>query len=507
LVYLAGRSDQQILTTIPDDAFYYLQIALSRAHFGSFSFDLVSKTSGFHVLFGYLLALFLKLFPSLGLRQIWLSIGFAACILYSVSAEILAIAMRRNALTAGEGWMAGIAVVLAFTSPIASMASTDLMESVLLLPIYAVTFAALLDSERRIRGPWVYFLLGFVGVLTRSDFIVLPAAWLLASGILRFSGRAIRLVPAMNGFAGAVAAELLILLHNYLLTGHGTQMSAAIKFHWSQAAGHSVFPALSLVARTLLPSGLHEIGSLWLLLSGLALVGVVAGMALLNLLRSGPQSPSHLPRYLAASFICAGYVVIYRQDSSAIQLWYGANLIVPLAVFLAATVGVVEKYGTKTAAALVVVVYAGSSVGGVVWNVWKNQPQTYVAAANLRALSLPQRIGAWNAGIIKYFSKKDIINLDGLIDDEAADAVLENCLACFISRFRIEYIADNEKIFEPGYARRGGYSDGSLQTCSKMVEYLDDASVKSAAERWKGGRIALFHVDLTCLNKLIAGRA
>jgi hypothetical protein len=519
LAYLSTGSDRQLITRIPDDAFYYLQLASSWAQTGHFSFDAISVTSGFQILFAYFLACILRLFPGLELRQLWAMTGSLGCILFALAAQSLLAALDAFDRDTRRQTIHRMAVLAAFSCPIAGMLSTNLMESVFVLPLSAATVSVLLQPPRR-TYPWLAFVLAFAATLARSDFILLPAAWLAAAALFHAKEKTTPVLPSVICLMGSICAALLILLHNDVLTGHATQMSAAIKFHWSQLAGHSTVPAIFLVLRTLLPAGLAEFGGKWSLAVGVCVIAVAFSVALRNYLGrvhgAGPQVSRMPPadlvawdrRYLpfiAACLTCAGYVILYSLNSGATQAWYGANVIVAFAILLYGLLALTRKYAGAVPFWVIVLVYLASSVAGLAWEPWPNQSQTYVAALNLGTERPAGRVGSWNAGIMRYFSKQDVVDLDGLVDDEAAGDVLENCIVCFILRHDVRYIADSEVMFQHAYAERGGYGDGRLRKCAIFLNYLDDDFVHRLNERWNGGRIALYKIDRECLVTSVDG--
>jgi hypothetical protein len=515
LAYLSARPDREWITHVPDDAFYYVQIASSWAKTGHFSFDAISVTSGFQLVFAYFIGGIFKLLPALQVRQLWAITSVLACLLFSWAAQILAGALDAFDRNARRRTIHGMAVLAAFSCPMAATLSTNLMESLFVLPLSAVTLAALLQAPGRIHPRWV-FVLGFAGVSVRSDFIVLPAAWLAACAWSNRSSRTASIVPSVICLMGSMSAEAFILVHNEVLTGRATQMSTAIKFHWSQLAGHSTIPAAFLLLRTLLPSGLAAAGGIWGLAPGVGIIAASiaasvrtylggAGRAAAQGARMAPArsfagDPRYLP-FVAALFTCGGYGVVYSLDSAATQVWYAANLIVPFAVLLCGLLAFIRKYGGASPVGAVVVVYLASSAAGLAWEPWPNQTQTYVASMRLGIERPPGRVGSWNAGIMRYFSKQDVVNLDGLIDDEAAGDVMGNCIFCFILRHDVRFIADSNVMFQEDYAERGGYGDGRLRNCATFLADLDDDVVRRSDERWRGERIALYRIDRECLRR------
>lgn len=54
------------------------------------------------------------------------------------------------------------------------------------------------------------------------------------------------------------------------------------------------------------------------------------------------------------------------------------------------------------------------------------------------------KIGAWNAGILAYFSDRTVVNLDGVINDEAIEALAQHQLADYIEQRNIDFLVDLE---------------------------------------------------------------
>ena len=54
------------------------------------------------------------------------------------------------------------------------------------------------------------------------------------------------------------------------------------------------------------------------------------------------------------------------------------------------------------------------------------------------------RVGAFNGGLISYFSDRTTVNLDGVMNDNAIAASRAARFAIYIDAQRIDYLADNE---------------------------------------------------------------
>ena len=55
LIYFYNLTESQLIGIVPDDAFYYLKMAQNKAFLGIWSFDGINTSTGFHLLYGYLL--------------------------------------------------------------------------------------------------------------------------------------------------------------------------------------------------------------------------------------------------------------------------------------------------------------------------------------------------------------------------------------------------------------------------------------------------------------------
>src|SRR5688500_6385445 len=77
VAWLALQGDARLITMVPDDAFYYIVLAQNFAETGRWTFDGVAPATGFHLLWGYLLAGVQALFGAPGWRSLFL-VGAAA---------------------------------------------------------------------------------------------------------------------------------------------------------------------------------------------------------------------------------------------------------------------------------------------------------------------------------------------------------------------------------------------------------------------------------------------
>src|SRR5258706_14962847 len=86
VLYFYYAPDAQLIGVVPDDAFYYMQMARHRAVDGFWTFDGTAPATGFHFLYGYLLVALNWLFGTMEWRQLFLLIGAGASILIGLAA-------------------------------------------------------------------------------------------------------------------------------------------------------------------------------------------------------------------------------------------------------------------------------------------------------------------------------------------------------------------------------------------------------------------------------------
>ncbi|HTU63332.1 MAG TPA: hypothetical protein VMF89_32950, partial [Polyangiales bacterium] len=115
-----------------------------------------------------------------------------------------------------------------------------------------------------------------------------------------------------------------------------------------------------------------------------------------------------------------------------------------------------------------------------------------------------ERTGAWNAGVLSYFSGGRIINLDGLVNDTVLEYARRNELLAYIAREHIERIADFGVMIDDRMARRlGGYDSPMADDCIAKVGQLD----KKYELRWSGSEYGIYDVNLECLKAALDATA
>ena len=467
----------QQIGVIPDDAFYYLVAAKHFARLGVWTFDGVAPASGFHLLYAYLLAALFELAPQLGTSGAFAAIDGAATALLVGAAWFAARAVARDA--GAGGWLG---VVLAFTAPLALQQQSFMVES----PLVIFFSCAVLDRISAGRGSlgWA-FALGLCASLARSDFGILPAACAVT---LAAVGRREAAAVAAAATAGAATGLAALVLHTLWFSGAFVQSSARVKSHWSELLGYDPLAYVRVLFEYLAPRDLS-----WLRVLSLPVLVLAAGLfGLAARLRLGAARPWWLPLAGACAATVAAYAVFYGRTSAGVPPWYLAHALAPAAYVMGAVTSQIQPRGRLAAAALVAAAVAGgtrSSLGPI----WPHQPAMVAAGEYLRAHPEVAPVGAWNAGMISWFSGREVTNLDGLINDDIYPYATTGRLLEYLCQRKIAYLIDYGAMLELPFLRtRGGYADGRLQAA---LHEEADVSKGDPVLRWTDSDLKLWKLD------------
>src|SRR5262249_16644073 len=253
IVWLVTRPEDEIIKYIPDDAFYYINLAKHFALTGTWTFDGSAVASGFHLAWAYFLAVFFSLCPLISFIRLLLVAGVISSLAIAISAYIVClIALRRF------GSSASIGAALVFLSPPVLSLQIMLMEAPLVILASALLWYICFEDQfvplhRALLG----FLIGLFGELARSDFGLAAACILCAVGIGGLASRRLnaQIVTAASCLAGSSVGLLVTLIHTVLISGHILQSSASVKFYWATLEGFNFERPLLLAEKCFNPFG------------------------------------------------------------------------------------------------------------------------------------------------------------------------------------------------------------------------------------------------------------
>ena len=458
-----------------DDAFYYFQIARNLAE-GKFStFDGgITRTNGYHPLWLLLITPFYWVFDK-------------EAALFGIKAFEIMLVAGGVALVAAAARLARLPWVLMFAAlPMLYQQHGLLLgmeAAVALFMLGLFTLAACLFARSPARWKWPLAAVAFALPWVRLEYIAISLAATAALCLVEWSRReqvpgaplgertrSVLSVKAVAPFLGAVGGILAYFAYNKLVFGGVTPVSGATKQMWSERlweweGGHSFVQNFRDVL--LIPAFDHELlvalevcayvvlvwwfarrsrgRTDWLLLAflmcvfGLA-VGHLAKFAQ-TVLTVHPNWGSNawyfVPAYLLKQLIIPVrcYVAIHfirrflapRSPQATNLLSMGIVVVGTAFLFTKADFTgpfqLVDRLGKSTHLSMKVISYLGVQVMDRV------QPEDSV-------------VGAWDAGVIGYFSRFPVVNLDGVVNSYGyLRALREGTEATFYQRYGITQFA------------------------------------------------------------------
>ena len=411
VLLLATDASDRYVAAVPDDAFYYFQLARNFTTHGFWTFDGTAPTTGFHPLYAYLLVGLHVVAGDLTARTLLVVVGLASAVALGTAAALTGAAVTRLL-----GQQAVPLAVAVFVTPLALLQTTFLMETWLAcLVASCVVFLVTAPTQPSLWSAAGIVLVGTLGSLARTDFVVLPIALVLghlaATAVASRSPGLRRSLLVLAGAAGGLCLDAVL---NLATSGSIVQASVRVKTHWTDVAQTSSVPPLTLVdalraplalvTGTLTPylpaadaqdSSVPYVAALWTL----AGVGVLA-LVLVRVQR-GAMRPECLPLVVGCFLAVVGFVLLYSRNS-ATQLWYAGNLVVPCAVLLASAGRAVLGRRLTIPAVAVVGLFLALDALVITAAPYVNQAALMKTGIALRSRALDGPVGAWNAGIIGF---------------------------------------------------------------------------------------------------------
>jgi len=475
---LLAASPEVKVQYVSDDAFYYLQLAKTFSLYGIWSFDNgLTVTSGFHPLHAYLLSS-VYLFTRAGLYE-FIRYGIALSVfITSVIVTGIYLFSFKNKKTHFLGSLALVSSAPVFVYNAVSVVEWPL--SLFFDTLYYFLVHRYSDSLNK--GHLLAIaIVGLFASLSRVDFGLTAAMILLVT--IAVKRKVKKSAAAFAGLSGAAGGFILSLVHNYVTTGEFVQSSAAMKLYWSQFFGRSdrILHAFSLISQTV------NATSPAMLIAVSLVVPVVCFFVFIHIVdsrwRLGISGNKFLRlRYgrddlilvVSSILIVAGYAALY-SFSGGVQAWYTAHLVVPLFIITAAVIRTASELAYPATGLvmgillLIILVSLQQTIASVYplgkdKSPWPNQTLPLRAALYSKANNL-EHIGSFNAGIPGYFLEGNVINLDGLVNNEIYPYAVSKTLPAYLAEKDIRYVLDYRHIVESEeYQRAYGFADGGFIT-------------------------------------------
>lgn len=455
--YIMSGGIERLVTFIPDDGFYCLVLAKNFIKYGIWTFDGVAPASGFQILSTYLLALIYSLNISAGLESIFLYYSILNLIFITISYYLI---LKISNLLENKN----ITIIYLLFLPTLYTLTTNFLESSLVVLLSVITVFFYCIERINYKNLILLFITGFVGTLVRVDYGLIPLS--LAIGALIYSWPNIRSASVLKAIAplfGASFGVLFISAHTYLISQSFVQNSVAIKSHWGALLGLDLIPPIKMMGATIspllfipTPELLYKYLKSLLLMFTLI---IVIAILLKNLTKINLKKYDLILFCIISLF---GYAIAYSFNP-AVQNWYSAVFVTPLIIFLFVIIKINNfnswKFLNKLLfGSIFIINYFACFVPQYPWQIEMLEAGKYVK--DNRNLGL---VGSWNSGIIGFISGGGVVNLDGLVNDEIYNFIIQDNAVGYIKQRKINTLIDyNSTIDVTKNQILNGYSNNKL---------------------------------------------
>ena len=449
-----------LLQDVPDDSFYYLQIARNLVASGRSTFDGSSLTNGYHPLWMVVLSGLAALTDermTLLRSAIGVSLGLHVCV------ALLLFCSVRRLVDPAWGWTAAACWLinpLAFL--MASQGTEALLYALAALTLFLTHLRLITECEQR-RLPSLSLVLRYGVVsgllcLARTDGFVVAAlglSWLACTALRQ--RHAVTAVGLRVLTAGAVVALLLTPWWMFSLAQVGTivQDSSAMKMLWASDLYPTPSGRLKNGTDTFIYFGKHclTLMTSWNFSWG-TFLACCASLSVAPLLVLVRHARSLQARALRA--VIAPAVALALIDGALLverQIWWLALpcLSILLVQFISFPVFVrsmplgrtLERSARVALVVIAILIFVRWQIKGRPPYPW--QPDVRRSQLAIEVLvPMSERVGCLNAGIPVYFGSGRVVALDGLVNHEARGFWAERRFEAYLVQHRIGFIADEQ---------------------------------------------------------------
>jgi hypothetical protein len=490
----------RILRRTPDDAYYYFKIAENIAAGHGPTFDGLHRTSGFQPLWMLCLTPVFWVCPNSPETAVRIGLSLQAALLFV--AGLLIVSVLRKAFP----WKTVLGATVCYTFAVFLLAVNGMETAMVILTLamllalgcHARVFAG--DRPTILKKFPFGLLLGLV-MLARLDTVFLGAAIVIVCGVAalrRPGGRLRGLAGAFAVFAGASSVVLPYLLYNRATLGAASPISGAIKSGFPHVSLRESWSALTYCV------GLPKMALLVAILAG-ALAYVAWYSFYWRRLLSPIASP---PGAVVAIRAPAGGTNrdarFYFHTSIAVFgcaiLLHAANIVLfmkwaiwtwhffPYFLFAALAVAApLERLSSTRVGRVLYWPTAVSvvAVGVLGYGLWMTrteglstwQTASYRAALWARDNTAPSDVFALkDTGNFGYFSRRRVINLDGVVNNlEFQEVLRERKLGDYFRRNHVKYLVLHATKESHPRVYDGTYETDAVAYRSNLYDAWSDA--------------------------------
>lgn len=497
---LSQKTSNNLVSLIADDGLYYWIIAKNFSINSLSSFDNGSTiTTGYHPLWMIILSIFtrfelgpldqLKLFCIISLLFFTIGITVITCS-----------ALKFNNQLNG---LPGLCLLICSSSYSFLTNSISGLEWPLVISINAIIFTIILNNEC-LDKLLIAFLLGLLGSLARTDFIIVPFTLLLTSFLLfkvcpinQWGFKYVKFFSLVS--AGSIIGIAVSMLFFYYVSGSFIQNSAAIKSLWHSYDDAFRFDSVAYqFARAILylpdfsatiNNFIHQRQYLILALLTVIIVPLVFFILLRLIKHLKPENNSFNIASISSVFIIIIYFILYGIKVTEIQPWYSANVTLPILVCLVTfSFFICGRFSGKFKNIIFLVGYGIITINIYVY---VQNPAPYPAQVLMKSIGEDlankkhsnDKIGFSGAGAVSLFQGGYVINLDGLVNNEIIEYIPSR-LPCYLIQKKIT-------LFD-GF----GYSNIFLSS-----QEMDDIGDLYKTYQIKGSSVKIYKPNLDKIHK------
>lgn len=473
----------KLLNYAADDAFYYLQIARNTAKGMGISFDGISATNGFHPLYWLFLVLLFIASPDTLELNTHLALTF--CLLTGLGSAVPLFLSSRKLWGSLAGEITSVSWLLC---PWVLFILVKGVETgfYMFFASWSVYLYILYKNHGVVENSTLYalttgLLLGFT-FLARSDGIFLVAAIALDQ-ILIWNGKNKFTIDTLTmkklvdwlWMAGSFTIVLLPwLLWNYKNFKSVIQVSGqAVYWHNSYNLNGNASLIIIICAIIMLIRIIF-------LTNTFILTSTIGGIFIGGKKRFDKQEIKPVLFLFYYAFFLFSFYGWYLKH---FQIWYFAPFLLIFAILLGSRYHrlckkqenfVCRYWLPRKIAVISLLIGLGIGIGlwtSLPWGYYPAQPAGYKIAKWLLNNTHPnERIGAWNSGIIGYFSDRHVINLDGVVNNELLQYVHSHDIGFFNLNLIKEYVYSKQINYLTDYENSSSYlSDFLAQSNENLL--------------------------------------
>ncbi len=463
---------EQLLVTVADDSFFYLQIARHIAHNGQSTFDGINPTNGYHPAWMALMTLFAKLGAD---KEVLLRSCLVTCLFFHILSGALIVIILNRIAGGIWSWLAGAVWVMNRLPLSFCRMGLETSFYIFSLGLVILIFVKWMGPHMHRGTPFhpptralirvgLALSLSFYARTEAVLLIFVMLAYLSALLIFRREGRLMsrsiwhRLLALYGSYLLSIFPWFL---YSYYMTGHLLQNSSQMKILWAmdKHAGVDIesrirsaieflwWPWLGVTVDALLgvPQFLLKIAPLAVFL---VLIGIIF------FFRGRASHVFQLTLILSIATLLTG--AVYALWYTDHQLWYLAQPGFSLYIIAACWIGIsIQRLtifqnrllGILSSSTIFLIAFLASlSFRKDMPAIYPWQRDVYTSQIRFEKLIPPSaRIGCFNyCGIAAFFSDRTVINLDGLVNSNIQPYYCKHTVEKYLRDYHIAYIADEE---------------------------------------------------------------